>query len=58
MSVQRKMRENFRNWNLLNNLEHMIVILDTLVENTAVALEPKFILSVVILAKDLNHSES
>lgn len=52
------MRPNFGNWNLLNNSEHMIAILDTLVENTAAALEPKFILSVVILAKDLNHSES
>lgn len=58
MSAQRTTRQNFGNWDLLNNLEHMIAILGTLVENTAVALEPKFILPVVMLAKDLNHSES
>lgn len=57
MTVQRTMRQNFGNWTFLNNLEHIVAILDTLVGKRAVALEPKFVLPVIILAKDLNHSE-
>lgn len=32
MTVQKTMRQNFGNWTFLNNLEHTVAILETLVE--------------------------
>lgn len=57
MTIQGTMRQKFGNWTFLNNLGYMVVILDTLVEKGAVALEGKCVLPAMILAKELNHSE-